>query len=133
MKPLKIRENEVEKKRKSDIARQRYEFRNHRLERAKIEAKANRKIRVSSKEKRQAIADAIARIKAKELEDALAVLSSFDEGPDLVLYYKYLMVLNGDKAYELHFNSSDKLSDSQKGYAKSQYELFKKWYASWNE
>ena len=77
--------------------------------------------------------DAIARIKAKELEDALAVLSSFDEGPDLVLYYKYLMVLNGDKAYELHFNSSDKLSDSQKGYAKSQYELFKKWYASWNE
>ncbi len=27
---------------------------------------------------------------------ALAVLSSFDEGTDLVLYYKYLMVLEGN-------------------------------------
>jgi 4-hydroxy-tetrahydrodipicolinate synthase len=32
------------------------------------------------------------------------VLSSFDEGTDLVLFYKYLMVLNGDKEYTLHFN-----------------------------
>ena len=63
MEPLKIKENEMEKKRKSDIARGRFEFRNHRMERLKIEAKANRKLRVSSKEKRQAIADAMARIK----------------------------------------------------------------------
>jgi hypothetical protein len=33
------------------------------MERAKLEAKANRKLRVTSKEKRQAIADAMARIK----------------------------------------------------------------------
>ena len=46
--------------------------------------------------------NSIARIKAKELEEALGVLSSFDEGPDLVLYYKYLMVLNGDKACLLY-------------------------------
>ncbi len=77
--------------------------------------------------------DVKARKKAKELEDALVVLSSFDEGPDLVLYYKYLMVLNGDKAYELHFNPTDKLSESQKGYAKKQYDLFKNWYVNWNK
>ena len=76
--------------------------------------------------------DPVARIKAKELEEALGVLSSFDEGPDLVLYYKYLMVLNGDQAYSLHFNPSDKLTDSQMNYAKKQYNLFKKWYANWN-
>jgi len=77
--------------------------------------------------------DALARQKAKELEDALLVLSSFDEGPDLVLYYKYLMVLNGEQAYKLHFNPSDKLSDSQKKFAKAQYNLFKKWYKNWNK
>ncbi|MBL6850744.1 MAG: dihydrodipicolinate synthase family protein [Candidatus Puniceispirillales bacterium] len=77
--------------------------------------------------------DALARQKAKELDDALLVLSSFDEGPDLVLYYKYLMVLNGEQAYKLHFNPSDKLSDSQKKFAKAQYNLFKKWYKNWNK
>ena len=77
--------------------------------------------------------NSIARIKAKELEEALGVLSSFDEGPDLVLYYKYLMVLNGDKAYSLNFNPTDKLSDSQMNYAKKQYDLFKKWYFDWNK
>ena len=63
MEPFKIKENEAEKKRKSDIARKRYEFRNHRMERAKIEAKTNRRARVSSTEKKQAIADAMSRIK----------------------------------------------------------------------
>jgi len=77
--------------------------------------------------------DALARQKAKELDDALLVLSSFDEGPDLVLYYKYLMVLNGEQAYKLHFNPSDKLSDSQKKFAKAQYNLFKEWYKNWNK
>ena len=33
---------------------------------------------------------------ARELDDALAVLSAYDEGPDLVLYYKQLMVLEGN-------------------------------------
>jgi 4-hydroxy-tetrahydrodipicolinate synthase len=80
-----------------------------------------------------AAGDPISRIRAKELEDALAILSSFDEGPDLVLYYKFLMSLNGDKGYELHFNPTDKLSDSQKMYAKKQYDLFVKWYSSWKD
>ena len=78
-----------------------------------------------------AAGDPVSRSRAKELEDALAILSSFDEGPDLVLYYKFLMVLNGDKGYDLHFNSTDKLSDSQKMYAKKQYDLFVKWYSNW--
>ena len=44
---------------------------------------------------------------ACELDQALAVLSSFDEGPDLVLYYKHLMVLEGNPEYEHHLYASD--------------------------
>jgi len=76
--------------------------------------------------------DAVARRQARELESALAVLSSFDEGCDLVLYYKYLMVLNGDKEYSLHFNETDVLSDAQRRYAETQYALFRTWYANWS-
>jgi len=76
--------------------------------------------------------DARARHLATELEAALAVLSSFDEGTDLVLYYKHLMVLNGDLEYGLHFNETDALSDAQRHYAESQYQLFARWYASWS-
>ena len=75
--------------------------------------------------------DALARRQALELEAALGVLSSFDEGVDLVLYYKYLMTLEGNKGYELHFNPRDMLSMSQKHYAESQLSLFKVWYANW--
>jgi len=63
----------------------------------------------------------------------LAVLSSFDEGTDLVLYYKYLMVLNGDLEYTLHFYDTDVLSDSQRRYAQTQYALFREWYAQWSK
>lgn len=76
--------------------------------------------------------DAKARRLALELEGALAVLSSFDEGTDLVLYYKYLMELNGDQEYRLHFNETDVLSDSQRQYAKTQYDLFRNWYKNWS-
>ncbi|MEG1455820.1 MAG: dihydrodipicolinate synthase family protein, partial [Comamonas sp.] len=57
--------------------------------------------------KKAARGDVAARRQAQELESALAVLSSFDEGTDLVLYYKYLLVLNGQKEYTLHFNETD--------------------------
>lgn len=75
--------------------------------------------------------DPVARARALELEEALGVLSSFDEGPDLVLYYKHLMVLNGDAEYTLHFNETDALSDAQRNYAEAQYQLFRDWYANW--
>lgn len=75
--------------------------------------------------------DAVARGKALALESALAVLSSFDEGVDLVLYFKHLMVLQGHPQYASHFNASDALSESQKNYATSQLHIFKNWYANW--
>ena len=76
--------------------------------------------------------DVKARRLAGELEAALAVLSSFDEGCDLVLYYKHLMVLNGDREYSLHFNETDVLSEAQRRYAENQYALFRQWYANWS-
>lgn len=82
--------------------------------------------------KQAAAGDATARRLAGELESALAVLSSFDEGCDLVLYYKYLMVLNGEQEYALHFNESDVLSESQRRYAETQYALFRQWYRNWS-
>lgn len=75
--------------------------------------------------------DAEARGKALELETALAVLSSFDEGPDLVLFYKHMLVMTGNPEYVLHFNETDNLSDSQRGYCEAQFNLFKSWYANW--
>lgn len=75
--------------------------------------------------------DAEARRKAQELEEALTVLSRFDEGVDLVLFYKYLMVLGGDAEYALHFNETDALTPSQEAFAKEQFTLFKNWYADW--
>ena len=75
--------------------------------------------------------DAKARRLAKELESALLVLSTFDEGPDLVLFYKYLLVLNGEEQYRLHFNEADALSASQKAFVEQQYSLFKSWWKSW--
>jgi 1-pyrroline-4-hydroxy-2-carboxylate deaminase len=75
--------------------------------------------------------DVAARRQALELEAALKVLSTFDEGVDLVLFYKYLMLLEGNPEYALHFNPTDVLSESQKTFAKNQLRLFKTWYASW--
>ncbi len=79
-----------------------------------------------------AAGDVDARQRAQELEQALGVLSSFDEGPDLVLYFKHMMVLKGDKEYTLHFNETDALSDSQRGYCETQFKLFNSWYAAWS-
>ena len=69
---------------------------------------------------------------ARELEQALQVLSTFDEGPDLVLYYKHLLVLLGDSDYEHHFNETDKLSESQRKYVEEQLKVFQSWWANWD-
>lgn len=68
---------------------------------------------------------------AQELDSALAVLSKYDEGPDLVLYYKHLMVLEGNPQYIHHFNSSDALSLSQKAFLEEQWKQFKSWWSQW--
>ena len=79
-----------------------------------------------------AAGDAAARRQALELEEALFVLSTFDEGPDLVLFYKYLLVLEGNPEYELNFNESDALSPSQREFARQQWQLFKNWWSTWS-
>ena len=81
---------------------------------------------------RAASGDVTARRQAQELDQALASLSSFDEGADLVLFYKYLMTLRGDAEYTLHFNEADALSTAQAQYAKAQLALFETWYAAWS-
>lgn len=78
-----------------------------------------------------ATGDAAARRKAMELDEALRVLSTFDEGPDLVLYYKHLMVLEGNPEYALNLNPTDALSASQKAHLESAWKQFKTWYAAW--
>ena len=72
-----------------------------------------------------------ARRLAEELDSALAVLSKFDEGPDLVLYYKQLMVLEGHSNYQHQLNSSDSLSTSQLAFLEQQWRQFRTWWASW--
>ncbi|SDE50348.1 4-hydroxy-tetrahydrodipicolinate synthase [Paracoccus isoporae] len=77
--------------------------------------------------------DAEARSRARELEEALSTMSKFDEGPDLVLYFKHLMVLKGYPEFALNFNETDALSESQKGFAEAQLKLFDAWYADWSK
>ena len=74
-----------------------------------------------------------ARSLALELNDALKVLSTFDEGPDLVLFYKYLLKLKGEDEYNFNFYESDKLSVSQSIFAKKQFKLFNEWWQTWNQ
>ncbi|WP_171123592.1 MULTISPECIES: dihydrodipicolinate synthase family protein [unclassified Ruegeria] len=83
--------------------------------------------------KKAAQGDAEARVRAQELTEAIHVLSSFDEGPDLVLYYKHLLVLNGEQEYRLHFNETDELTDAQRNYCEQQYALFQAWFANWSK
>lgn len=77
--------------------------------------------------------DATARRLAKELDDALQVLSKVDAGPDLVLFFKHMMVVRGEKEYTLHFVETDALSPSQKGFIETQLALFDAWYADWSK
>lgn len=77
--------------------------------------------------------DVAARRSAAELDGALRVLSTFDEGPDLVLHYKYLMVLEGHPEYTHQLNASDTLSPSQRAFVTAQWQLFKNWWNQWPE
>ena len=81
--------------------------------------------------KAAAAGDVSARLRARELGEALEVLSSWDEGTDLVLYYKHMMVMQGDAEYALHFNETDELSPSQRAWAEAQFNQFRAWYADW--
>ena len=80
---------------------------------------------------RAAKGDSAARRLAGELRDALQVLSTFDEGPDLVLYYKELMTLEGHTAYKNQLNSHDQLSPSQRSFLHNQWRQFRSWWNDW--
>jgi len=75
--------------------------------------------------------DAEARRLAYELDQAMQVLSEVDAGPDLVLFFKHMMVMHGEAAYTHHFNAEDQLSASQKGFIEAQLRMFDAWYADW--
>lgn len=78
-----------------------------------------------------AAGDAQAYRDALELDRAMAVLSTFDEGQDLVLYYKHLMVLAGNPEYAWHINPDDALSDTQRSFAESAWHRFNHWWNEW--
>ena len=69
---------------------------------------------------------------AHELDEALNVLSSFDEGPDLVLFFRHLMVLEGKAEYDRSIYASDILSESQRRYAEKSWERFRAWWDEWS-
>jgi 1-pyrroline-4-hydroxy-2-carboxylate deaminase len=81
--------------------------------------------------RRAADGDAEATRLALELSEALHVLSTFDEGPDLVLYYKHLATLLGAEGYGHALEGSDALSHSQRRYAEEQLRRFQAWWQSW--
>lgn len=68
---------------------------------------------------------------ANELSDALSVLSKFDEEPDLVLYYKRLMVLEGHQEYQYQINKEDSLSVSQQAFIDTEWVRFRNWWELW--
>ena len=75
--------------------------------------------------------DAAALQLANELDEALMKLSLFDEGPDLVLYYKQLMVLEGNPEYAHQLNKSDALSPSQLTALTTEWRRFREWWSVW--
>ena len=68
---------------------------------------------------------------AGELDTALMELSKLDEGPDLVLFYKRLMVLEGHSEYAYQINMSDALDASQEAFLETQWQRFRDWWSNW--
>jgi dihydrodipicolinate synthase/N-acetylneuraminate lyase len=88
-------------------------------------------LRLVELSERAASGDQLAYRYACELDDALAVLSKFDEGPDLVLYYKHLMVLEGNPEYQHQLQKSDQLSQQQRAFLEDHWQQFRNWWSAW--
>jgi hypothetical protein len=58
-------------------------------------------------------------------------LSLYDHGPDLVLYYKQLMVLEGNPEYAYQINKSDVLSSVQLTTLTAEWQKFRGWWNVW--
>ena len=68
---------------------------------------------------------------AQELDAALAVLARFDEGPDLVLGFRRLMVLEGHAEYAHPLLESDALSAPQQAFVDGAWQRFRRWWDGW--
>ena len=88
-------------------------------------------LRLVELSRRAATGDAPSRILAMQLDEALKVLSMFDEGPDLTLYYRHLASITGNPELSRPVDLNDRLSPSQKRYAELQLNLFQTWYQNW--
>lgn len=78
-----------------------------------------------------AAGDGVAHEQALALERAIAPLATFDEGPDLVLYYKLLDSLVANEADRARpVDGADQLSASQIAYATRQLERFEAWWTA---
>ena len=88
-------------------------------------------LRLVELSQRAAAGDPESRQRALELSEALHVLSAFDEGPDLVLHYKALMVLEGHSAYEHALHPADRHTPSQRAHLEGAWRQFKAWWAEW--
>lgn len=75
--------------------------------------------------------DTEAASRARELEAALMPLSKFDEGPDLVLFYKQLMVLEGCPEYRHQINGRDVLDADQQVLLEKEWHKFREWWSAW--
>ena len=60
------------------------------------------------------------------------VLATFDEGPDLVLYYKHLMSWKVVPNTSISSTPTDQLAPSQKAFLEAQWKLFRDWWDSWD-
>lgn len=81
--------------------------------------------------RRAAAGDVAADRRARELDRALLPLARHDEGTDLVLYYKHLMVLAGHSVYAHNIVPTDALSASQRALVEAQWRRFHAWYEAW--
>ncbi|WP_417808133.1 dihydrodipicolinate synthase family protein [Thioclava sp.] len=81
--------------------------------------------------KKAAEGDPEADQRARELTEAFSVLAKFDEGVDLVLYFKHLMVLKGHEEYRLNIYETDALSPSQAHFCEAQFHQFNRWFENW--
>jgi len=88
-------------------------------------------LRLIELSERAATGDTDALQLANELDAALMELSRLDEGPDLVLFYKRLMVLEGHAEYAHHINKSDTLDASQEAFIETEWRRFRDWWSSW--
>ena len=88
-------------------------------------------LRLLALSQRAATGDAASLRLARELSEAMHALALFDEGPDLVLYYKRLMTLAGHAGYEHHINPADRLSPTQQAHVDRLWHQFQSWWASW--